>query len=537
MGTPTNPKQSWADDLFGRVNQLGKQETERQAQNREREAESARQRRSVVDFACRLPRALTEAAHKLDDGIVQTSRPSADGESVIVTAIVPSNFDEAFLRPWTHLWAEAAKALLQEEINLASFATRSSAAMFGVSLIRRFHDGDLADDVLPVMSEAASRLSGEQGSYLRCRFWYDLMEESLQQLLDRSENAETIRRVFASMSARDQESIRGIVARAFYPCDQIAFFGYFTVACEDADAVVLTIASLAERILPRKAAELLACFFGLEVQDGRLVRTSIPVERDATDGCVQQGNADDCHVSIAAECTKPPTGGIADPASVRGQDSCLPLGPNAFVFEGATWRIRFDGGDEFTVLDSKGLRHISNLLACPFQQVRALYLQRMTDERSAMRNDIVSSTQPDENPTAASRRGVRHDAITDKMSIDDLRKEAAIVQQEIRDCESLGDCLAADEARAELADIMKQIAADVGLDRSSRRFGSAADRARQNVSKAISAATSAIRVLHEGLANHLDNSITRGANLIYQPATASTWDVRRHLAFKRSKNA
>lgn len=176
----------------------------------------------------------------------------------------------------------------------------------------------------------------------------------------------------------------------------------------------------------------------------------------------------------------------------------------SFVQDGEIWLLTFDG-ETARLRDAKGLRYIARLLAEPGREFHAL--------------DLVAG----EHPSAVAEGG--HAAIdSDLGPLLDARAKAAYrrrlneIDEDLAEACRLGDHDRAAQATLERDFLARELARAVGLGGRDRRAGSAAERARASVTRAIRLALNRVRRRHLPLAAHLDTAIRTGTYCSYRPA-------------------
>ncbi len=202
------------------------------------------------------------------------------------------------------------------------------------------------------------------------------------------------------------------------------------------------------------------------------------------------------------------TGGAADGA-VDGR---------VFRQEGEYWTLAYDGTASFRLRDSKGLRYIAQLLRHPDRDIHALDLVSGGSTRSETIVDAAEPVAVGLGDAGAVLDGPAKAAY--RARLDDLRAELA-------EAESFGDLGRIESLRGEIDMLSQQLAAAVGLGGRDRRVSSAVERARVNVTRAISDAIGRVREHSPLLARHLDVSIRTGTFCTYQPPDPD--DVRWRL--------
>jgi len=188
-----------------------------------------------------------------------------------------------------------------------------------------------------------------------------------------------------------------------------------------------------------------------------------------------------------------------------------------FRRNGDVWSI---GGDRIVQLrHSKGLLYLSRLIAEPGREFHALDL-------------AGQGGRVDRAPAAseAAELGLHVDDASGGSIIDDEAKAAyrtrlRELQDELDEAAEFNDPVRAEAARVEMDALEAQLAAAFGLGGRSRPQGSAAERARQSVTKAIRDATRRIAEEDGSIGEHLRRSIRTGTYCVYDPdpSTPVTW--------------
>ena len=180
-----------------------------------------------------------------------------------------------------------------------------------------------------------------------------------------------------------------------------------------------------------------------------------------------------------------------------------------FRREGDYWSVAFEGRADL-LRDSKGLQYLARLIDSSGQELHVL--------------DLVSGTV-----AAADAMTDAGDAgeLLDRTAKAAYRRRLDEIEHDIEDAQALGDTQRAAQADAERAFLRKELARAVGLGGRDRRAGSATERARSAVTRAIRHALLRIREHNPALSQHFDRSIRTGAWCAYVPDSAT--HVRRKL--------
>jgi tetratricopeptide (TPR) repeat protein len=217
----------------------------------------------------------------------------------------------------------------------------------------------------------------------------------------------------------------------------------------------------------------------------------------------------------AAQTVLDRIGGSAEgnpPAPVEDREGSTEqskAGLNVFRREGDYWSVVFEART-VRVRDLKGMRYLARLLADPGREFHVLDLAAAeAGERPRTRR---------RSPTAPS-----HIAFGDAGELLDARaKEAyrrrlAEIDDDIEQAQASGDTERATQADVERDFLVRELSRAVGLSGRGRRAGSASERARAGVTRAIRQATARISEHHPQLGTHLDRSIRTGTYCSYLP--------------------
>lgn len=186
-----------------------------------------------------------------------------------------------------------------------------------------------------------------------------------------------------------------------------------------------------------------------------------------------------------------------DPRSEKG-------GASVFRREGEYWTIAHEG-DAFRLKDSKGLRYLARLLAQPDREIHALDLASEGGAGPSARSDPAMAEPGDTGE------------VLDPQARAAYRGRLADLQEDLDEAEAMGDAERAGRAREEIEFVARELGAATGLGGRSRRAGSAAERARVNVTKAIKSALRRIGEHSPSLERHLDRTVVTGTFCSYAP--------------------
>jgi hypothetical protein len=193
-----------------------------------------------------------------------------------------------------------------------------------------------------------------------------------------------------------------------------------------------------------------------------------------------------------------------------------------FVCRGEYWTIGY-GSASFSLKDIKGLGYIQRLLQHPGEEFHSLDLLNGPGARAAA--SISGLGDAGEMLDAKAKRQYQR-------RIAELRSQLQALPQ--RDNQAR-----AARVESEMDFLLREIARGVGLGGRDRRAGSAVERARLNVTRAIKSALQKISEHHGRLGQLLDRSIRTGSFSCYRadPRTQETWRFVLDDAIKPSLDA
>jgi len=192
---------------------------------------------------------------------------------------------------------------------------------------------------------------------------------------------------------------------------------------------------------------------------------------------------------------------------VDWQPRPLPVARATLRREGEYWSIVFDG-DAFRLRDSKGLRHLSVLLAAPGREIHALELVAATEGHARARM-----------PSGAELRPGAGDAgnVLDERAKAEYAHRLQELESELAEAEEWHDPERASRLRKEIDFLASELAAAVGLGGRDRRAASNAERARVSVTRAIKATLERIAEHSPSLGRHLRATVRTGTFCAYEP--------------------
>jgi tetratricopeptide (TPR) repeat protein len=194
---------------------------------------------------------------------------------------------------------------------------------------------------------------------------------------------------------------------------------------------------------------------------------------------------------------------------------------HVFRREGDYWSVAFEG---YTVhlRDLKGLRYLARLLADPGREFHVLDL--VAGERG-WSGDAGRSAERG----LAFSSGLDAGVLLDAQAKEAYRRRLTEIEEDIEEARVFADDERAAQAEAERDLLVRELARAVGLGGRDRRVGSASERARASVTRAVRQAMARIHDYHPTLGEHLDRAIRTGTYCAYLP------DPRIPVAWKLSR--
>jgi hypothetical protein len=180
-----------------------------------------------------------------------------------------------------------------------------------------------------------------------------------------------------------------------------------------------------------------------------------------------------------------------------------------FRREGDYWSVAFEG-QTVRLRDRKGLRYLARLLAAPGGEFHVLDLVAVergwsgAAGRSAARG-LALAPGPD--------AGV----LLDAQAKEAYRRRLAEIEEDLAAAQATGDAERAAQADAERDFLVRELSRAVGLGGRDRRAGSASERARASVTRAVRQAMARIRAHLPLLGAHLDRAVRTGTYCAYLP--------------------
>jgi tetratricopeptide (TPR) repeat protein len=192
---------------------------------------------------------------------------------------------------------------------------------------------------------------------------------------------------------------------------------------------------------------------------------------------------------------------------------------NVFRREGDYWTVTFDGHTE-RIRDLKGMRYLVRLLADPGREYHVLDLVASEPARVGHADRQAAAPLP---------RSAFGDAgeLLDPTAKAAYRRRLAEIDADLDQARADGDTERAAQADAERDFLIRELARAFGLSGVARRAGSASERARASVTRAIRHAMARVGKHHPELGEHLRRTIRTGTYCAYLPdrRSAAAWRV------------
>jgi tetratricopeptide (TPR) repeat protein len=195
----------------------------------------------------------------------------------------------------------------------------------------------------------------------------------------------------------------------------------------------------------------------------------------------------------------PTDSSLPEPDSQRGAG---PAQTVLFACCGEYWTLGYSGST-FSLGDVKGLSYIQRLLRHPAEEVHSLDLLSMPGALQ------TGKEQSSSRPEGTDRIGGLGDAgeMLDAKAKQEYRHRLLELREELEDARELGNAERAEKIQFEIDLLAREISRAVGLGGRDRRAGSAAERARLNVTRAIKTALQKIsehdRIIGDLLGRHI----------------------------------
>jgi hypothetical protein len=211
----------------------------------------------------------------------------------------------------------------------------------------------------------------------------------------------------------------------------------------------------------------------------------------------------------------------AEPAPLpildREEETTPPLTRSAFRLEGDFWTITYEART-LRLKHSRGLAFLAALLRDPGSEIAAAELaaqpKRNGKAESSTRAHPLRSSRGNE--TVRSGLGDAGELL-DAQARASYKRRLAELREEVDEAERFNDSARSERLREEIEFVTAELSRAVGFGGLARRAGSHAERARVNVTRAISLALARILESHPALGEHLERTIRTGTFCSYAP--------------------
>jgi tetratricopeptide (TPR) repeat protein len=182
---------------------------------------------------------------------------------------------------------------------------------------------------------------------------------------------------------------------------------------------------------------------------------------------------------------------------------------NVFRREGDYWSLVFEG-HAARLRDSKGLRYLARLLAEPGRELHVLDL---VARESGGSDGASGDAEPGLSLAEAGDAG----ELLDERAKATYRRRLVEIDEDIEEAREMGDHERVAQADAERDLLVQELARAIGLGGRERRAGSASERARSAVTRAVRQAMARIRHHNAPLGAHLGHAVRTGTYCAYLP--------------------
>jgi len=180
-----------------------------------------------------------------------------------------------------------------------------------------------------------------------------------------------------------------------------------------------------------------------------------------------------------------------------------------FQREGDYWSIVFEA-HLVRLHDQKGLHYLARLLTDPGREFHVLDLVHGDKVEPGKARRAVE-------PDLRVSSGLGAGPLLDAQAKESYRRRLSEIEEDIDDAQAMGDSERAAQADAERDFIVQELARAVGLGGRDRQAGSASERARVSVTRAVRQAMTRIHEHNSPLGEHLDRAIRTGTYCAYLP--------------------
>lgn len=185
---------------------------------------------------------------------------------------------------------------------------------------------------------------------------------------------------------------------------------------------------------------------------------------------------------------------------------------NVFRREGDYWSLVFE---EQTVRlrNLKGLHYLARLLGDPGREFHVLDLVARDRGERLEAGKSSRAAEPEMRLSGGADSG----PLLDGQAKESYRRRLAEIETDIEEARAMGDSERAAQAETEREFIVRELSRAFGLGGRNRRAGSASERTRVSVTRAVRQAMARIQEHNSPLGEHLDRAIRTGTYCSYLP--------------------
>jgi hypothetical protein len=180
---------------------------------------------------------------------------------------------------------------------------------------------------------------------------------------------------------------------------------------------------------------------------------------------------------------------------------------NVFRREGDYWLLAFEG-QIVRMRDMRGVQYLARLLGSPEREFHVVDLVAVAQAGPADAIHVAGVRSADAGDAGE---------MLDTRAKDAYRRRLREIEDDLKEARELGDASRVAQAGAERDFLARELSRAVGQGGRDRRVGSAAERARASVTRAVRQAMARIRAQHPPLGAHLERTIRTGTYCSYLP--------------------
>lgn len=200
---------------------------------------------------------------------------------------------------------------------------------------------------------------------------------------------------------------------------------------------------------------------------------------------------------------------------------------NVFRREGDYWSITFEG-TTIRLRNTKGVRHIVNLIKHQGQELHVLYMVAAQEKPQIGSLETAPRKITERELTEAGLKvSGLGDAgeVLDQKAKDEYERRLRDLEKDLEEAQKFYDPGRATKIRMELDLIKEQLKGAIGLGGRARKAADIVERARSNIRNRIKDALNKIREENPSLGQHLTNAIKTGTSCSYIPDKPTRWSL------------